>query len=155
MGRPGVGLTLTEFPRQKDVNSNFGDPAITLYSSPKFYIDIYFWFEGTTALHQHAFCGAFQVLHGSSIHSWYEFDRTQVVNRFVELGTMSLKICELLETGRYRKYWVVASISIRFFIWIRHPQLFVFEPIRAHLSFRNIRISSQTLRSIRFTMKKR
>ena len=93
------GLTLTEFPRQKDVNSNFGDPAITLYSSPKFYIDIYFWFEGTTAVHQHAFCGAFQVLHGSSIHSWYEFDRTQVVNRFVELGTMSLKVCELLETG--------------------------------------------------------
>jgi hypothetical protein len=99
------GIKQTEFPRQKDVNSNFGDPAITLYTSPKFYIDIYFWFEGTTAVHQHAFCGAFQVLHGSSIHSWYEFECDEKVNIFVQLGKMSLKVCELLETGAVQEIW--------------------------------------------------
>lgn len=93
------GLKQIEFPRQKDVNSNFGDPPITLYTAPKFYIDIYFWFDGTTAVHQHAFCGAFQVLHGSSIHSWYDFEREDAINKFVEIGSMTLKVCELLEQG--------------------------------------------------------
>ena len=99
------GLEQTEFPRQKDVNASFGDPPITLYTAPKFYIDVYFWFDGTTAIHQHSFCGAFQVLHGSSIHSWYEFERAHAVNKFVELGKMNLKVCELLETGAVQEIW--------------------------------------------------
>lgn len=99
------GLKQTEFPRQKDVNGNFGDPPITLYTAPKFYIDIYFWFEGTTAVHQHGFCGAFQVLHGSSIHSWYDFERDDPVNKFVQIGRMSLKVCELLEQGAVQEIW--------------------------------------------------
>ena len=58
------GLEQTQLPRQKDVHSNFGDPPITLFTAPKFHIDVYFWFDGTTSIHQHGFCGAFQVLHG-------------------------------------------------------------------------------------------
>ena len=65
-------LKQKELPRQRDPRGNFGDPPITIYSGLRFHIDIYFWFEGTTAIHQHGFCGAFQVLMGSSIHSWYE-----------------------------------------------------------------------------------
>lgn len=86
-------------PPQKDVRGNFGDPPITLYVGPRFHIDVYFWFDGTTAIHQHGFSGAFQVLLGSSIHSWYEFEREAVINTFAETGKMSLKVCELLEVG--------------------------------------------------------
>ena len=68
-------LKQEELPPQRDLHGNFADPPITIYSGPRFHIDVYFWFEGTTAIHQHAFCGAFQVLLGSSIHSWYEFER--------------------------------------------------------------------------------
>jgi len=99
------GLEQTQLPRQKDVNSNFGDPPITLYTAPKFHIDVYFWFDGTTSIHQHGFCGAFQVLHGSSIHSWYDFERTEAINVFTEIGKMSLKTCELLETGAVQEIW--------------------------------------------------
>lgn len=98
-------LTQTELPRQKDPRGNFGDPPVTLYTSPKFHIDVYFWFEGTTAIHQHGFCGAFQVLHGSSIHSWYEFERKEAINFFTEIGEMKLKVCELLETGAVQEIW--------------------------------------------------
>ena len=62
-----------ELPLQADPNARFGDPPITVYSGARFYIDVYFWFMGTTAVHQHAFSGAFQVFAGSSIHSWFEF----------------------------------------------------------------------------------
>ncbi|HRH46497.1 MAG TPA: hypothetical protein PKY82_32940, partial [Pyrinomonadaceae bacterium] len=68
----------TTLPEQRDLPGRFGDPPITLYNSPRFHIDIYFWMEGTTSIHQHAFCGAFQVIHGSSIHSSYEFDKKEV-----------------------------------------------------------------------------
>jgi len=98
-------LKQTELPRQRDVHGNFGDPPITVYSAPRFYIDVYFWFEGTTAIHQHGFCGAFQVLAGSSIHSWYEFERRFAVNTFCEIGDMSLKVCELLEVGDVQEIW--------------------------------------------------
>jgi len=92
-------LQQTELPPQKDPHANFGEPPITLYSGPRFYIDVYFWLDGTTQVHQHAFCGAFQVLLGSSIHSWYEFERTESVNVFTEIGKMRLKVCELLKVG--------------------------------------------------------
>jgi len=89
----------TFLPIQQDLNGNFGDPPITLYNSPRFFVDVYFWLEGTTAIHQHAFCGAFQVLMGSSIHSWYEFERSEIINTFTELGNINLRLCELLSVG--------------------------------------------------------
>ena len=81
----------TELPRQRDVPGRFGEPPITIFSGPRFHIDVYFWFHGTTSTHQHSFCGAFQVMHGSSIHSWYEFDLKEKVNSFCEIGEMRLK----------------------------------------------------------------
>lgn len=92
-------LAQNELPPQKDPNANFGDPPITLFVSPRFYIDVYFWLEGTTAIHQHGFCGAFQVLHGSSIHSWYKFEPREKINSLAEIGKMKLKVCELFKVG--------------------------------------------------------
>lgn len=92
-------LKQSELPPQKDPTSAFGDPPITLFVAPRFYIDVYFWLDGTTQIHQHGFCGAFQVLLGSSLHSWYEFERNESVNTFLETGEMRLKVCELLEVG--------------------------------------------------------
>jgi hypothetical protein len=92
-------LSQSELPPQKDPSAKFGDPPITLFVAPRFYIDVYFWLDGTTQIHQHGFCGAFQVLLGSSIHSWYEFTRDEAVNAFLETGEMSLKVCELLSVG--------------------------------------------------------
>lgn len=92
-------LKQTHLPEQKDVGGRFGDPPITLYNSPRFHVDVYFWLEGTTAVHQHAFCGAFQVLMGSSIHSWFEFETSEKINIFTEIGNLNLKMCDLLSVG--------------------------------------------------------
>ena len=92
-------LSEYELPRQRDLKASFADPPLTIFSGLRFHVDLYFWFESTTAIHQHGFCGAFQVMHGSSIHSWYEFERERVINTFAETGKMSLKVCELLSVG--------------------------------------------------------
>ena len=98
-------LKQKELPPQRDLHGSFGDPPIALYVGPRFHIDVYFWFEGTTAIHQHAFCGAFQVLMGSSIHSWYEFEGRETINTFTEIGDMTLKLCEILDVGDVQEIW--------------------------------------------------
>ena len=86
-------------PWQRDPASRFGDPALTLYDGARFYIDVYVWFSSTTALHQHAFAGAFQVLEGASIHGHYAFSTTREVNPHFRLGRVGLLKCEVLERG--------------------------------------------------------
>ncbi len=102
-------LRETNLPLQRDLAGTFGSPPITLYNSPRFYIDVYFWLEGATTIHQHGFCGAFQVLLGSSIHSWYEFDCQESINIFTEIGNTNLKSCELLNVGEVQRIWAGKS----------------------------------------------
>ena len=86
-------------PSQQDVEGNFGNPPITLFAGNRFYIDIYFWLDGTTSIHQHGFAGAFQVLLGSSIHSHYVFTNEQAINPHFSLGRLLLKDVQLLSVG--------------------------------------------------------
>ncbi|MFN2514442.1 MAG: hypothetical protein ABR568_23900, partial [Pyrinomonadaceae bacterium] len=58
--------TAASLPHQYDVEGRFGNPPITLFAGPRFHIDVYYWLDGTTSIHQHSFTGAFQVLLGSS-----------------------------------------------------------------------------------------
>ena len=53
-------------------------------------------------IHQHAFCGTFQVVLGSSLHSHYEFERQEAVNQFTEIGALTLENCEFLQVGDVR-----------------------------------------------------
>ena len=92
-------LSEAHLPEQRDLHAGFGDPPITVYNSSRFHIDVYFWLEGTTAIHQHGFCGAFQVLLGSSLHSWYDFDLQDKVNFFTEIGSINLQTVNLLTIG--------------------------------------------------------
>ncbi|MDH3493191.1 MAG: hypothetical protein OEM82_06540 [Acidobacteriota bacterium] len=97
------GMTQTELPLQQNLSTSFGDPPITLFNGSRFHIDVYYWIEGTTAIHQHSFCGAFQVFHGSSIHSEYNFETDRELNFFAKTGTLELKACNLLEKGAVQK----------------------------------------------------
>ncbi len=80
--------------------SGFGQPELIVYDSPKFYIQLLFWLDGTTDIHQHEFSGAFHVMAGSSIHSEFSFEDAESVTAHFRLGTLKLQKAELLETGR-------------------------------------------------------
>lgn len=95
--------TTTQLPEQRDVDGSFGNPPITLYDGSRFYIDIYYWLDGTTTIHQHAFCGAFQVLLGSSIHSQYSFEEERKINAHLSTGQITLNSVDLLEKGDIRQ----------------------------------------------------
>ena len=88
--------TADSLPQQYDVEGRFGNPPITLFSGPRFYIDIYYWLDGATSIHQHAFTGAFQVLLGSSIHSRYSFREDKIINEHFSVGELALEEVQLL-----------------------------------------------------------
>src|SRR4051794_29138825 len=91
-------LLREEQPAQTD--SPFGEPELVVYHHPRFYIQLLFWMDGTTAIHQHEFSGAFHVMHGSSIHAHYEFERAKEVTPYLRVGDLRMKNIELLKTGR-------------------------------------------------------
>jgi hypothetical protein len=93
----------SQLPRQPDIDAMFGNPPLTLYCGSRFYVDIYFWLDGTTDIHQHSFAGAFQVLTGSSIHSRYSFRQEQAINEHFLLGRVVLEDVELLREGDTRQ----------------------------------------------------
>jgi hypothetical protein len=94
--------TTPQLPRQQDRKANFGNPPITLFNGARFYIDVYYWLDGTTSIHQHSFSGAFQVLLGSSVHSHYHFDVEREINPHFLLGKMQLQDVSLLTEGNIR-----------------------------------------------------
>jgi len=95
--------TTPDLPEQMDVEANFGDPPVTVYVGPRFYIDVYFWLDGTTSIHQHAFSGAFQVLLGSSVHTHYTFEKNRELNAHFLTGKLSFKDVSLLARGDIRE----------------------------------------------------
>jgi hypothetical protein len=91
-----------QLPKQLDIEANFGNPPITLFYGPRFCIEIYFWVDGTTEIHQHAFAGAFQVLVGSSIHSRYSFQEDRPISQHFRIGQVKFETCELLQESDVR-----------------------------------------------------
>jgi hypothetical protein len=89
--------TAGSLPQQYDVEGRFGNPPITLFAGPRFYIDVYYWLDGTTSIHQHSFTGAFQVLLGSSIHSRYSFREDKIINEHFSAGELALEEVQLLK----------------------------------------------------------
>lgn len=95
--------TTPELPRQQDRQGRFGNPPITVFVGPRFYIDVYYWLDGTTSIHQHSFSGAFQVLLGSSVHSSYRFKKDREINPYFLLGRVALRNVSLLTKGNIKE----------------------------------------------------
>ena len=89
-------------PHQADLQSEFGQPPLTVYVGRDFRIEVLFWTGATPAVHQHAFSGAFHVLHGSSLHLTWDFEIEAKVSIHLRFGRVSLREGELLKVGDIR-----------------------------------------------------
>jgi diphthamide synthase (EF-2-diphthine--ammonia ligase) len=77
----------------------FSDLSIRLYTANEFFIELLVWLDSTTAIHGHAFTGAFRVISGGSIQSTYTFDRVESVTRQLEVGRVHFEHAEWLQAG--------------------------------------------------------
>jgi hypothetical protein len=80
----------------------FGQPPLNVYKTEKFYIELLFWIDSPTSIHQHAFSGAFGVLRGSSYHSCYGFQTEEQITNELRIGRLDFRFAELLRQGDVR-----------------------------------------------------
>lgn len=90
-------LTETYIPQQQF--RDFGQPNLTLYRGHKFYIELLYWLDSTTAIHQHSFAGAFGVYRGSSLHTQYDFHCDRVISSELLVGDLAFRSSKLLKQG--------------------------------------------------------
>jgi hypothetical protein len=86
-------------PAQEDLRASFGQPPITVYRGRRYHIQVLYWLDGSTTIHRHGFCGAFQVLEGSSLHSRWEFSERKRISTRMLVGQAKLLRVELLRRG--------------------------------------------------------
>lgn len=79
-----------------------GEPSLVLFQTEAFYIEVLASLDGTTALQQHDFAGAFQVLEGSSLHSTYDFVEQRQCGDHLKFGSLTLGSAEVLRKGDIR-----------------------------------------------------
>ncbi|MEZ4337565.1 MAG: hypothetical protein R3B82_13180 [Sandaracinaceae bacterium] len=77
----------------------FGEPAFTVFHGDGFVIDVYFWRNSLSGIHNHPFCGLFTLLDGWSVHAVYEHEPREPVGPRVTLGPIRQTALELVEPG--------------------------------------------------------
>jgi hypothetical protein len=87
---------------QRAFDSDFAQPAVTVYTSDRFYMDVYFWVDATTTIHRHGFAGAFQVLEGGSVETSYSFAQHTQVDEHLATGELRLLDVRRLRRGDTR-----------------------------------------------------
>jgi len=90
-------------PLQADTAGSFGRPPVTVYDDNEFVIDIYFWVTPKISIHDHAFGGAFTLLHGLSLHCDYSFDIKKNLSNEVRIGDLAVSQASLLKVGDVRE----------------------------------------------------
>jgi len=80
-------------------SAGFGQPPLAVWGSDRMYIEVLYWLQATTAIHQHSFSGAFAVLEGSSLHTQYKFRPDTKVAADLHVGRLTWTSSELLTRG--------------------------------------------------------
>ncbi len=80
-------------------SAGFGQPPLAVWGSERMYIEVLYWLQATTAIHQHSFSGAFAVLEGSSLHTQYRFRPDTKVAADLHIGRLAWTSSELLTRG--------------------------------------------------------
>lgn len=86
-------------PRQFDPRSSFGQPPLTVWGTQRFVLDLYFWVDTDTSVHDHSFSGAFTNLSGHSLNCAYRFEHAARVDEGVRTGSLVLDHAEYMKPG--------------------------------------------------------
>lgn len=95
-------LAAPHLPEQFDARAGFGQPPVTVWRDDRLQVQVLFWLDGTTAIHEHAFCGAFGLLSGSSIHADHAFELHRELDDYTRVGTLVRTRTDRLGPGDVR-----------------------------------------------------
>lgn len=81
----------------------FSNMPLVLARNRNLYVELLCWMSATTDIHAHAFCGAFRVMQGSSVHTRYRFQPERWVSDAMALGPLQCLGSEYLHQGSVRE----------------------------------------------------
>lgn len=82
----------------------FGQPGFTVFHGDGFCIDVYFWIDSLSAIHNHPFCGVFTILEGWSVHARYSTSRhvrAGAQGRLVDVRLVGLDVLDTFTVQRF------------------------------------------------------
>lgn len=82
----------------------FGQPGFTAFHGEGFVVETYVWTDSMSAIHNHPFCGAFTVLHGSSVHAVYRTSRAARAGARGQLLDVRLAQLAQVQAGEIHKF---------------------------------------------------
>ena len=74
----------------------FSDLQLKIYRGNDFYIELLFWLDGATTIHDHAFEGAFAILRGCAVQSSFKFMCSEAISDGFQLGDGTLIETDLM-----------------------------------------------------------
>jgi hypothetical protein len=93
-----VGPGASDLPTQT-WHFDFGQPAVTVIRNDDFRIDLLYWLENATAIHDHITCGAFAAVLGDRLHGIYDFNDQQDLDEHVQTGILRRTDFGLMREG--------------------------------------------------------
>jgi hypothetical protein len=82
----------------------FGQPGFTVFHGDGFCIDVYYWIDSLSAIHNHPFCGVFTILEGFSVHARYKPSVAVRAGAQGQLCDIRLVGLDLLEKGTVQRF---------------------------------------------------
>lgn len=105
----------TSLPLQLDPRSRFGQPPLTVWGTDRFVLDLYFWVDTETSIHDHSFSGAFTNLTGDSLNCTYRFEPDARHGEGLLTGTLALDCADYVTAGDVRP--IVAGAKFIHRVW--------------------------------------
>ncbi len=113
-------LSENEFPKQWSPDHPFGDSRFTLFYHENFIIELNIWQTEFTSVHEHAFSGAFRIIHGEALEVQYCFKVEESIAENIHLGSLKRDTVRLLNSGDQAKI-VFGSDYIHNLIHLKNP----------------------------------
>jgi len=82
----------------------FGQPGVTVCFGRDFVIEVYFWVDSVSGVHDHPFKGVFTILEGFSVHATYDWAEDDGPQGRLRTGALTQTGLELLEAGAVRRF---------------------------------------------------
>lgn len=96
-------FTETEFPASCNPFGPAGPPAFTVWSNPRFFVNVYAYTTPEVVIHDHDFAGAFINLSGVTIHCVYEFAGADAIDSNIQVGGLRLRGIEAIGEDAVRQ----------------------------------------------------
>jgi len=100
---PSVWLNFIQSTSVPQKRHWFSDMPLVLACNRNIQVQLLVWKTATTDIHAHAFCGAFRVMQGSSVHTRYRFEPDHWLSDGLGLGKLACLGSEYLARGAVRE----------------------------------------------------